>query len=358
MSDFHALIIGGGQSGLAGAQALRARGLRPVVLEAGPEAVGSWPSYYDSLTLFTPARFSSLPGLPCGGDPDRYPTRDEHIAYLRRYSRLLDVDIRTGNRVIEVSTTPEGFAAHLADGQVVHAPSVVAATGYFGRPHHPELPGLDSFPGTVLHSADYRRPDDWAGRRVIVVGAGNSAVQIAVELADHAVVTLATRGNIRWAPQRVLGRDVHFWIRALGVDRIPASRGVRERAQPPTLDLAGFRKAVAAGRPDHRRIFDRVEGEEVIWPNGARERVDMILLATGYRPDFGYLRGLGALDSRGAPRITSGWSATHRRLAYLGVGNQRTLGSDSIVGVGADARAMARRMSTSLGLRRPTLLGR
>ncbi|WP_418153736.1 flavin-containing monooxygenase [Actinoalloteichus caeruleus] len=358
MSDAHTLIIGGGQAGLAGAQALRARGLRPVVLEAGPEAVGSWPSYYDSLTLFTPARYSSLPGLPCGGDPDRYPTREEHVAYLRRYSRLLDVDIRTGNRVLDVSATPDGFAAHLADGQVARAPSVVAATGSFGRPHRPALPGLDTFTGVLRHSSEYRRPDDWAGLRVVVVGGGNSAVQIAVELADHAVVTLASRGTIKWAPQFVAGRDLHFWLRVLGIDTVPQFRVIRRGGRAPVLDVGRYQQAVAAGRPDHRRMFDRVEGDEVVWPNGLRERVDVIVLATGFRPDFGYLRGLGALDGEGRPRQVNGWSTTHQRLAYLGVEDQRTLGSDSIVGVGSDARVMARRMSTTLGLRRPTLLGR
>ena len=96
------VIIGGGQSGLAAAYAARAAGLNAVVLEAGPEPVGSWPSYYDGLRLFSPARYSELPGRPFGGNPDRYPTRDELTEYLRAYAADLDVDIRTGQRVRQV----------------------------------------------------------------------------------------------------------------------------------------------------------------------------------------------------------------------------------------------------------------
>ena len=94
MSDYDALVLGGGQSGLAAAHALRREHLRTAVLEASDEPVGSWPHYYDSLTLFSPAKYSALPGLPFPGDPDRYPQRDEVVDYLRRYAKTLDVDIR------------------------------------------------------------------------------------------------------------------------------------------------------------------------------------------------------------------------------------------------------------------------
>ena len=99
MTDYDALVVGGGQSGLAAAYALSARGLRTGLLEAGDEPVGAWPHYYDSLTLFSPAKYSALPGLAFPGAPDRYPRRDEVIEYLRRYAAGLDVDIVTGSRV-------------------------------------------------------------------------------------------------------------------------------------------------------------------------------------------------------------------------------------------------------------------
>jgi putative flavoprotein involved in K+ transport len=96
-------VIGGGQAGLATAQVARSRGLVPVVLDASPGPGGSWPRYYDSLTLFSPAGFSSLPGLPFPGDPDRYPSRDEVVDYLAGYARWLDADVRFGRRVDQVT---------------------------------------------------------------------------------------------------------------------------------------------------------------------------------------------------------------------------------------------------------------
>ena len=102
MEAVDVVIVGAGQSGLASAWAAQRSGLRPVVLEAGPGPTGSWPRYYDSLTLFSPARYSSLPGRPMPGDLERYPTRDEVASYLRDYADWLDADIRTGQRVERV----------------------------------------------------------------------------------------------------------------------------------------------------------------------------------------------------------------------------------------------------------------
>ncbi|MEU8172114.1 NAD(P)/FAD-dependent oxidoreductase [Microbispora hainanensis] len=167
--DAEVVVIGGGQSGLATAYALRRQHLAPVVLEAADRPAGSWPRYYDSLTLFSPARCSSLPGMPFGGgDPDRYPHRDEVVDYLTAYAARLDAEIRIHARVAEVSVEGDGFGITLRDGSRLAARAVVAASGTFGNPHRPALPGLEDFTGTVLHAADYRTPEPFAGQRVIV----------------------------------------------------------------------------------------------------------------------------------------------------------------------------------------------
>ncbi|MFD0533288.1 NAD(P)-binding domain-containing protein [Actinomadura luteofluorescens] len=161
------VVIGGGQAGLATAHIARSLGLAPIVLEAAKRLAGSWPHYYDSLTLFSPARRSALPGTVFPGDPDGYPARDEVVAYLTDYAARLDADIRTGHRVTEVMAAQDGsrggFEVVTAGGEVLAAPVLIAATGGFSRPHRPDLPGLDGFPGMVLHSSDYRRPDAFAG---------------------------------------------------------------------------------------------------------------------------------------------------------------------------------------------------
>ncbi|OLT24444.1 FAD-dependent oxidoreductase [Actinomadura sp. CNU-125] len=340
------IVIGGGQAGLATARVARDMGLAPIVLEAANRAEGSWPHYYDSLTLFSPAGRSGLPGAAFPGDPDRYPTRDEVVEYLAGYARRLDADVRTGHRVERVSA-PDGreFRVAVSGGEELTAPLVVAATGAFSRPHRPALAGLDTFDGTVLHSSDYRRPEPLAGKRVVIVGGGNSAVQIAIELAAVADVTLATRHPLRFMPQRIAGRDVHIWFQRTGLDTAGWAKPLLTGGKgTPVMDTGTYRDAIATGNPDRRPMFTRLDGDQVVWDDGTREHVDVVLLATGYRPGVDYLAGLGALDDDGLPRQRGGVSTTHPGLAYVGLEWQRSFASATLRGVGADARHVLTRL--------------
>ncbi|SCG74646.1 flavin-containing monooxygenase [Micromonospora coxensis] len=331
------VVVGGGQSGLAAARAARLAGLRPVVLHAGAEPVGSWPDYYDSLTLFSPARHSALPGLAFGGDPDRYPRRDEVVAYLRRYADGLDVDIRTGVRVHAVHPRPDGgYLVRTEAGDEIAAAGVVAAGGSFGNPYLPRLPGQDDYTGELRHVAGYRRPDRYAGRRVVVVGAGNSAVQVAHEIAGYARVTLATRGPVRFLPQRVRGRDLHHWLDVTGLDRLPAAVVRRVVRGATVIDSGVHRAALAAGLITRREMFTAFTPDGVVWSDGAAEPVDAVLFATGYRPDVGYLDPLG-LREPGAPRPVGGVYADRPGLVHLGWEFQRSFASNTLRGVGRDA---------------------
>jgi putative flavoprotein involved in K+ transport len=325
------LIVGGGQAGLATAHTARTLGLRPLILDAADRAGGSWPSYYDSLTLFSPARFSSLPGMPFPGDPDRYPRRDEVVAYLDAYARHLDAEIRWGQRVDHVTRRDDGFLVSTTDATTIEAPLVIAASGGFGTPYHPDLPGLDTFEGTVLHSSQYRTPEPFAGRRVVVVGGGNSAVQIATELAAVAAVTITTRGALRWQRQRILGRDFHWWLDRTGLDTSPLGPKLA-KGPVPVIDDGHYRAAVRSGRPDHRPLFARLDGDRLQWTDGTRERVDALILATGYRPDLAYL-GVVA----GNPAHHGGVSTTVPGLGFVGLERQRSFASATLRGVGRDA---------------------
>ncbi len=331
------VVIGAGQSGLAATRALQARGIGPVVLEAGPEPAGSWPHYYDSLTLFSPVAYSSLPGLDFPGQPDHYPHREEVVSYLRRYAAGLDADIRTGTPVTAVEADGQGgFLVHTATGELFRARGLVAATGSFGNPYVPDLPGLGGFTGRTQHVAGYRNPYEHAGERVIVAGAGNSAVQVGYELSQVATVSLATRHPVIFVPQCRDGKDVHYWLQATGFDLLPPE-WLRRYFGGRTVDDTGkYQHALDTGQLDRRPMFTALEGDSIIWPDRTREHVDTVLFATGYRPNLDYLRPLGALDG-GMPLQSGGISATHPGLVYVGLEFQRSFSSNTLRGVYRDA---------------------
>lgn len=339
-----AIVIGGGQCGLGTAFTLRNHGFRPVILEAGAEAVGSWPHYYDSLVVFTTARLSSLPGMPFPGRPSHFPVRDEVVAYLKDYASRLDCEIRTGTRVASVVADRDGYVVTTESGEQLHAAVVVAATGNFGNPHRPDVPGLAGYAGKVLHSAEYRSPEPFAGQRVVVVGAANSAVQIAHELSAHARVTLASRKPIRYS--RTPFSEKEAFVKVVeAAFRLPVGGLLTESSFAVVIDNDGtYRAAVEAGKPDRREMFTASDGTELRWPDGRREHVDAVVLATGYRPALEYLRPLGALDRRGIPRQRHGLSTIHPGLAFMGLEGQRTLLSAGLHGVGPDATYITRRL--------------
>lgn len=347
-------IIGAGQAGLATAYAAREAGIEPIVLEASGSPSGSWPTYYDSLRLFSPARYSALPGRALPGDPERYPTRGEVADYLVAYADALDADIRLRQRVDGVAVDDGGFVVETSTGLQLRAERVISATGGFGSPHRPRLPGLDTFAGRVLHSSEYRAPDAFSGARVVVVGAGNSAVQIAAELGAVARVTLTSRQPIRWLRQRPLGRDVHWWLTKTGLDCAPIAARL-PKGRPPVLDHGRYRAALERGEFDHRPMFARIDDDEVVWSDAGRERVDAVILATGFRPHVPFLAGTGALGPAGEPLHRGGLSTTIPGLGYVGLEFQRSFASATIRGVARDAAYVLPRIEPGPELRRSAM---
>lgn len=338
MSRGTLLIVGGGQSGLAAARAARDHALEPVVLEAGSKPAGSWPGYYESLRLFSPRRYSSFPGYPFPGAPEDYPRRDEVVSYLVGYADWLGVEIRTSTRVSQVTAqTGAGFTAVLADGGSVTGEAVVAASGSFASPHTPDVPGQEEFAGRVLHVAQYQSPEPYAGQRVLVVGAGNSAIQVAHELTHTARVSLAVRDQVRFAPQKVAGRDLHWWLARTGADRLPPTILNRIVTGTPVIDTGTYRAAVASGQLEERRMFTAFTPDGVLWPDGSREQVDTVIFATGYRPHLPYMATLGVLNEAGLPLHEQGVSTVLPGLGYLGLELQRSFSSNTLRGVHRDA---------------------
>lgn len=353
MDSFDVVVIGAGQSGLAASHALGKAGLSHVVLDAGGAPGGAWSRYYDSLTLFSPARFGELPGLAMAGDRNRYPTRDEAVHYLRRYAEHFALPVRTRTRVSAVREAPDrGWEVDLATGETVHAASVIAASGGFGRPQLPALPGEAAYRGRLMHVSGYLRPDGFVGQRVVVVGGGNSAVQVAVELAEVADVTLATRTPLALRGQRPLGIDLHYWVAWSGLDRVPLGR--RAGSSVGVLDDGRYAAAIAAGRPDHRAMFRGLTADGVQWADGVEEPVDAVILATGYLPDLPYLPS-AAFGADGWPLHRRGVSTALPRLGYVGLPGQTGIASATLRGVGPDARRVVDRLERQLRRSSPAI---
>jgi putative flavoprotein involved in K+ transport len=345
---YDVLVIGGGQAGLATGYHLQRAGVSFAILEGTSDVGGSWPHYYDSLRLFSPAGRSSLPGMPFPGGPQHYPARDEVVAYLRHYARHFALPVVTDARVVRVERTALGFRISTSSGTIYHARSIIAATGAFHRPYTPQLPGQESFVGRVLHAATYQEPASFAGERVLVVGAGNSAIQIAVELAKVAQVTLATREPIRFRRQKLFGQDIHHWAWLLGLDRLPLGIVRGKAAAIGVLDTGAYQAAITAGKPDRRPLFTRFTSAGVVWPDAPEEPIDTVIYATEYQPNLDYLAELGALDTNGQPLHQRGISTTVPGLAYVGLSNQWTYASATIRGVGPDAAYIVQRLQRYL----------
>jgi putative flavoprotein involved in K+ transport len=352
-SLFDTLVIGAGQAGLAAGYALRRAGRSFALLEAGAEPTGSWPRYYESLRLFSPARYASLPGLPFPADPEHYPLRDEVIAYLATYAAHFQLPIIPHSRVERVERMSSSFHVCVDSGNCYHARTVIVATGSFNRPHLPSVPGQEAFRGQLLHTADYRTPASFHDRRVIVVGAGNSAVQIAVELAQVAEVSLATRRPVAFLPQRLLSRDIHFWLWVTGLDRLPLGSWMHGReggGRTPVLDTGRYQTALKENRPNQRAMFHRLTADGVVWADGTREQVDAVIFATGYQPNLDFLQSLGALDEDGRALQRTGVSLTTPGLYYVGLDWQRTSASATLRGVGPDAASVVNHLQCYLAL--------
>jgi cation diffusion facilitator CzcD-associated flavoprotein CzcO len=336
------LVVGGGQSALAVGYYLRRSGLTYALLDEQDRPGGAWARAWPSLRLFSPAQWSSLPGWMMPRGADEYPTRDEVVAYLAEYERRYALEIVRPIRVQAVrrESGEDDHALRVdTDRGPWRARAVVSASGSWARPVIPALPGAEAFGGRTLHSAHYAGPHAFAGRRVVVVGGGNSGAQIAADLADTADVTWATLAPPRFLPPEVDGRvlfeQATARYRALQTGRTPDP----PRSLGDIVLVASVRAARQRGALVAVPMFTRFTRTGVVWPDGRETSADAVIWATGFRPALEHLEPLGVVDERGTVTVQGMRAAAEPRVWLVGYGEWTGFASATLVGVGRSARA-------------------
>ena len=343
---FEAVVIGAGQAGLSAGFHLGNEGVDVAILSEESRIGDNWRRRWDSLRLFTPARYSGLPGMPFPAPPSHLADKDEVADYLERYAQRFDLPVRLESRVRRLTSDGERFQL-LIDGcdSVIEADNVVVATGAFQTPNIPAVAATLSSSIHQLHSSAYRNRFELPDGPVLVVGAGNSGAQIALEIARDRKVWLAGR-DTGHLPRRILGFDLFDWIWPLltraTTDTIIGRRlhtkaknggdaliGIPERH----LETAGVARV---GRLTAQRGGLPVCGDRVLEPS-------VIVWCTGFSPDYRWI-DLPVLDDGGYPRHENGASPDAPGLYFLGLRFQRRMASSLIGGVGSDAALIAQQI--------------
>jgi len=335
---FDVVVIGAGQAGLAIGYFLARAGRRFLIVDGADSIAAAWRSRWDSLVLFTPRRYDSLPGLAFPGDPDGYPTRDEVIAYLEQYAAAFELPVELESAVQSVAADGGRFVVALEDRQI-EADQVVVATGPFQVPRVPAL-GDELAPDLFqTHSTGYRRPSDVPEGTVLVVGGGNTGFQIAQELAATHPVHLAVGSRQTPLPQTFFGRDLFWWLtKTRLLKKTVESRLGRRLRDRDTLIGSSPRQLKRYGVELKPRAV-AASGRTVSFADGGELDVDAVIWATGYRPDHSWIK-LSVADPNGR--------VLHRRgmtdvpgLYFLGLSWQHTRGSALLGWVKDDAEFIA-----------------
>ncbi|HVN55023.1 MAG TPA: NAD(P)/FAD-dependent oxidoreductase [Anaerolineaceae bacterium] len=337
------LIVGGGPAGLTTAGALKQIGLDSVILDWSERVGQSWEQRYDRLHLHTVRAYSGLAHFPIPRSYPQYLSKDQYAQYLREYAAHFALNVVPRTLVTRVRQAPTGWALE-TDSETWTARMVVIATGQFNRPVYPDWPGLATYRGVTLHSARYRSGRAFRNRRVLVIGAGNSGMEIAVDLAEQGAALAAI--SMRTAPPVVprdllgipaqafaiamnplppsisdpIGRTLSRWaLGDLGQFGLPtpvwqpfASR------RTPAIDV-GFAPALKAGKVSIRPGVSAFTQKGVAYIDGHEEPFDAVIFATGFRSGLEeLLEPAGLVDSGGIPLSPSGAPTACAGLFFMG----------------------------------------
>lgn len=329
------IIIGAGQAGIAMSQKLKKESISHLVVDNNEKIGASWRSRYNSLVLFTPRNYSSLPGLPMDGRPEGYPTKDEMANYLEEYVKHFQLPISLDVKVLKLEKEQNQFLLHTSNG-LYKSRNVIVATGAFQKPFIPISQDRDEI--QQIHSSSYKDPIDINGHNVLVVGGGNSGAQIATELANTKNVTISISHKLKFLPLEKFGRSIFYWLDRLhllhaGIDT-KRGRIFKKRKDP----IFGYdlKKLIQKDSIKIRPRLEKISGKKVLFSDGSSLEIDSIIWSTGFKPSYEWISIEGAINSKGAPIHQRGISPCEN-LYFIGLPWQFQRGSSLVCGVGLDA---------------------
>lgn len=344
-------IIGGGQAGLATSYHLMHRGIDHLVLEAGARIGSSWRNRWDSLRLFTPARYDGLPGMRFPAPANGFPTKDEMADYLESYVAHFSLPVRLGSSVMSISHATHGFRLDTGDASL-EARQVVIASGPYQKPRVPPFAGELDRSITQLHAGEYRNPQQLSQGPVLVVGAGNSGAEIAIEAAQAGHRTfLAGRatGQVPPAAYAFDGRIFWFWANRV----LSVSTPIGRKARPHIVAHGGplirltMDEVIGAGVARTSRVVEVKAGSPVD-EDGKTLEVQNVVWCTGFSPDFSWIQ-LPIFDAKGQPLHDRGVVGGQPGLYFIGLPFLTKLASAFIGGVGGDAKRLAEVIASAAG---------
>ena len=344
------LIVGGGQVGLALAYFLRRHKLEYTILDCGEEPGGAWQHGWESLHLFSPAQWSSLPGWPMPPSHEGYPSKMHVMHYLAEYEKRYKIPVERPVKVRAVRKENGIFVAYTDKGEW-ESQTIVSATGKWSHPFIPDYPGENIYRGKQIHSAFYQSPNAFKDQRVLIVGGGNSGAQILAEVSKIAKATWVTLEEPLFLPDEVDGRVL--FERA--TERWKASQegrtieipkgGLGDIVMVPSVKEARERHVLTTVRP-----FKQFSEEGVIWQDGTHSQVDSIIWCTGFSPALEHLRELGVVEADGKVEVNGTRSIKEPNLWLVGYGDWVGYASATLVGVTRTARDTAIQVSETLNI--------
>ncbi|MBE7106734.1 oxidoreductase [Bacillus cereus] len=332
-----AIIVGAGQAGLTMGYYLKQEGYSFLLLEAGNRIGDSWRERYESLQLFTPRIYSSLPGMALLGEKNGFPYKDEVANYLEEYARYFQLSVQLQTEVLKIRKEKEIFELHTST-EILQSKKVIIATGGFQQPFIPSFSQHLSSHIFQIHSSQYKSPSQVPKGKVLVVGGGNSGMQIAVELAKTHEVTMAISHPVTFLPLHLFRKSIFNWLEKFGLlyAEIHTKRGrwFQKRKDP----IFGFegKELIRSGVIKLQGKVISASGNNIMFQKGGTYNAQSIIWSTGFVQDYKWIEIEKAVNMNGFPNHTKGMSPV-RGLYYIGLPWQSQRGSALICGVGKDA---------------------